>query len=175
MYLVQKALDFGAKKHDGQTRKFSGLPYIIHPVTVMYLITKFKGQSKNLEVLQCAAILHDVLEDTVCTYVELEREFGPFIASIVMELTSDKEEIERIGKNDYLKTKMIQMSNYALILKLIDRLANITDKPKLSYLEDTEELIKHLIDNRELSDRQFLICKEILSVCEKELFTHNKG
>ena len=63
--------------------------------------------------------MHDTLEDTPCSYIEIETEFGPLVASVVMELTSDEEAIKKIGKNEYLKEKMLNMSKYALTLKLV--------------------------------------------------------
>lgn len=172
MYIVQRAIEFATQKHDGQIRKASNIPYIMHPVTVMYLIGKFKGNSSHIDELQCAAILHDILEDTDCTYIELEREFGPMVASIVMELTSDESAIKEMGKNEYLKNKMVQMSNYALILKLLDRLANITDHPKAQYLSDTLELINYISKHRDLTDRQFLICEEIIKISQDGLLQY---
>ncbi len=82
-------------------------------------------------------------EDTFCSYIEIEREFGPLVASIVMELISNEESIEKIGKNEYLKNKMVNMSKYSLTLKLVDRLANILDTPKQKYIQDTLVLLTY--------------------------------
>ena len=114
--LVIKAIGFAAEKHKGQERRGSGLPYVTHPIIVMELIQKYKSDSVRLNELKCAALLHDVLEDTECTYKELEREFGPLVASLVIELTSDEEMIEKMGKKEYIKQKMFNMSKYAFIL-----------------------------------------------------------
>jgi len=154
MNLVIKAIQFAGEKHKGQERKVSGLPYILHPVTVMELVQIFKGDSKNIENLKCAALLHDTLEDCECSYMELEREFNPMVASIVMELTSDSKATKDLGKNEYLKWKMSNMSKYALTLKLLDRLSNVMDNPKKKYLEDTKELIEFLDNVRELNSTQ---------------------
>ncbi len=165
--LVVKAINFAAEKHKGQERRESGLPYITHPIIVSHLIAKYKGNSKHLEELQCAALLHDTLEDTECTYKEIEREFGPLVASLVMELTSDDEMIAKLGKNDYLKNKMVNMSNYAFILKLIDRLSNIIDKPRGNYKANTIELMEFIMNNRkEITNRQRTIINDILNASE---------
>ncbi len=164
--LVQKAIKFAAEKHNGQIRKKSGLPYIVHPFSVMQLVLKYKGNSKNIENLQCAALLHDTVEDTETTFSELEREFNPMIASIVIELTSDDVMIQKIGKNDYLKNKMLGMSNYAFILKLLDRFDNILDNPTEKYVQDTKNMMFHLLNNKtNLTERQKLIINEILAKC----------
>lgn len=165
--LVIKAINFAAEKHKGQERRESGLPYVTHPIIVSHLIAKYKGSSKHLEELQCAALLHDTLEDTQCTYKEIEREFGPLVASLVMELTSDDESIATLGKNEYLKLKMVKMSKYAFILKLIDRFSNIVDKPSDKYMKETFELMGYLKENRDdLSTRQIKIIDDITRLCK---------
>ncbi len=166
--LIIKAINFAAQKHKGQTRRETGLPYLVHPMLVSELITKYKGTSKDIDNLKCAALLHDVLEDTVCTYHEIEREFNPLIASIVMELTSDEEKIKEMTKNEYLKLKMINMSKYAFILKLLDRLSNVMDSPSDKYLKNTIDLMNHLLDSRkDITDRQIRIINEILTICNE--------
>ncbi len=167
--LIIKAINFAAQKHKGQTRRETGLPYLTHPLVVSELITKYKGTSKDIDNLKCAALLHDVLEDTVCTYHEIEREFNPLIASIVMELTSDSEKVQEMSKNEYLKMKMINMSKYAFILKLLDRLSNIMDAPSDKYIKNTIDLMEYLLDNRDdITRRQINIINEILILCNEK-------
>jgi (p)ppGpp synthase/HD superfamily hydrolase len=164
--LVVKAISYAAKMHAGQVRRESGLPYVIHPMTVMELIHKFKYDSSNIESLKCAALLHDVLEDTDCTYVDIEREFSPMIASMVMELTSDDVKIKEVGKNEYLKIKMVDMSKYAYLLKLVDRLSNVMDNPTEKYVSNTIELMEHLDKNRKgITGTQRRVMTNILQVC----------
>ena len=165
-----KAFNFAAKKHQGQERRGTKLPYVIHPVIVSHLISKYKAQSKHLEDLQIAALLHDTIEDTDTTYQEIEREFGPLVASLVMELTSDPVMVKELGKNKYLMQKMTKMSKYAFVLKLIDRLSNIYDQPGESYARKTIQLMDHLRANREeLTERQILIMDEIDDACDSFL------
>jgi len=170
--LVLKAIQFASEKHKGQVRRGSGLPYVTHPIIVMELVQKYKGTSKHIDELKCAALLHDTLEDTDCTYQEIEREFGPLAASLVMELTSDDVMVKKLGKNEYLKLKMSRMSQYAFTLKLLDRLSNVMDGPTKKYVKNTVELMEHLIaERKEVTDRQAKIMGEIIRVCiskEKE-------
>ena len=168
--LVVKAISFAAEKHKGQERRGSGLPYVTHPIIVMELAQKYKGYSKHINEIKCAALLHDVLEDTTCTYLELEREFGPLVATIVMELTSDDVLIKEIGKNEYLKQKMIKMSKYAFILKLLDRYSNIIDGPTKKYVNNTLEMMDFLKTNRvDITDKQIKIIGDIENACYKFL------
>lgn len=170
---IVKAIQFAATKHKGQVRRESGLPYVTHPIIVGQLINHYKGDSKNIESLQIAAILHDTLEDTKCDQFEIEREFGSMVASIVMELTNDEDRIKEIGKNEYLKEKMLTMSRYAFILKLVDRFANITDGPKIKYVANTLELMDFLKTNKhDLTDRHRRIIADIEKECREFLKKH---
>ena len=166
MKLLSKALKYGADKHRDQSRKISGLPYIIHPVEVSFIVSKYKS-SKRLEELMCAAILHDTLEDTKTKFIDLSTEFTPLIASLVLELTSDLKQIKKLGKNKYLQKKMVGLSNYGLFLKLADRLANISDSPSEQYMKDTKELIKYIVKRRKLTKSQKKLVKEIKKVIKK--------
>jgi len=164
--LILKAIQFASEKHRGQERRGSGLPYVTHPIIVMELIQKYKGESSHIQELKCAALLHDTLEDTDTTYFELEKEFGSMVASIVQELTSDVEQIKLMGKNEYLMQKMIKMSRYAFILKLVDRLSNVLDEPGSGYVKKTLKMMEFLRENREdLTLRQLKIIKEIETAC----------
>jgi (p)ppGpp synthase/HD superfamily hydrolase len=123
---MQAALKYAARAHAGQTRSDKS-PYIRHPERVANLVKQFK-RSHNLDALISAAYTHDTLEDTNTTKEDLEKMFGALVASLVQELTSDKEEIERVGgKTEYLSQKMKKMSSYALVIKLADRLDNVSD------------------------------------------------
>ncbi len=160
--MILKAIKFATKKHKGQKRKVSGEDYITHPILVSYLLPKYK-KSKKMEELIVACILHDVIEDTKTSYNEILKNFGPLVTNLVMELTSDKEEIKKIGKNEYLKKKLIGISSYALTIKLVDRLANISDYPTEKYKQDTKDLLDFLVKNRKINQTQHKIVIDILN------------
>lgn len=161
--LVLKALNYAMEKHKGQVRKISQEPYISHPLKVSYLLASFK-QSKKLDELLCVALLHDTLEDTNATFDEIASLFTPLVASLVFELTSDEDQIKKIGKMAYLKKKMVGMSSYALTLKLVDRLANMTDHPSDKAKSDTREILTYLVENRKCNNTQNKIIEEILKI-----------
>lgn len=166
MNLVLKAIKFADLKHEGQVRKGSGEKYVTHPVAVSYLVSAYK-QSKRLDELIVAAILHDTLEDTDTTFVELATEFTPLVASLVLELTNDPHQIEILGKLEYQTRKMIGMSSYGLVIKLADRLHNISDQPTEKMVADTLKLMEALLLRRKLSDTHINLIDEILSICVK--------
>jgi guanosine-3',5'-bis(diphosphate) 3'-pyrophosphohydrolase len=153
---VEDALAYATTAHSGQTRS-DGSPYINHPMRVAQSVEKFK-RSHNLEALISAAYLHDTIEDTDTTHEDLERMFGGLVASLVQELTSDKEEVKKLGKAQYLSNKMAKMSSYALVIKLADRLDNVQDiktaksqKWRDRYRAETEQVLDYIEKNRALS------------------------
>jgi (p)ppGpp synthase/HD superfamily hydrolase len=161
--LILKALKYASSKHRGQKRKVSGADYITHPILVSYLAANLK-RTKALETLVCAAILHDVVEDTKATYKEIVRLFGMSIAALVFELTSDPVAIKRFGKLEYLKIKMKGMSSYALFLKLCDRLGNLMDNPSATMISDTKILIVFVARQRKLTKSHRNVIAEIEQV-----------
>lgn len=175
---LKKAIEFANKKHDGQTRK-DGTPYMIHPLRVLKNVLKFK-KSKYIENLLITACLHDTLEDTNTTYYELISEFGSEVASLVLELTSDSDMKRLLGKETYLKIKMKNMSSWALVIKLCDRLDNVIDLDtcndivfKDKYMLETIEIINYLINNRYLSNTHLDIIESIIDnlfrLCENDI------
>lgn len=150
------AARYAAGAHAGQTRS-GGKPYISHPVRVANLVRKYKD-SKQLDKLLSAAFLHDTIEDTDTSEEQLRKMFGDLVATLVKELTSDKEKIEKLGKAEYLTQKMINMSSWGLVIKLADRLDNVADiktaktpEWRQRYRTETENILTQLEQNRELS------------------------
>ncbi|MCC7360787.1 MAG: bifunctional (p)ppGpp synthetase/guanosine-3',5'-bis(diphosphate) 3'-pyrophosphohydrolase [Anaerolineales bacterium] len=78
--LIETALRFAARAHQGQVRKGTDLPYIVHPVGVL-LVLQAAGE-RDPAVL-AAALLHDTLEDAGVTTAALAEQFGPRVAEIV--------------------------------------------------------------------------------------------
>lgn len=153
MAMVHK---FAADAHSGQTRS-DGSPYIGHPQAVAKNVEKYK-KSHNLDALIAAALLHDTIEDTNTTHEDLEKLFGGLVASLVKELTSDKEQVQKLGKANYLSHKMATMSSYALVIKLADRLDNVKDiataktpEWRAKYRKETENVLNYIEANRILS------------------------
>jgi GTP diphosphokinase / guanosine-3',5'-bis(diphosphate) 3'-diphosphatase len=151
-----EALRYATKAHAGQFRS-DGSPYVKHPERVAEFVRKFK-KSKNLDALISAAFLHDTIEDTDTTHEDLEKMFGGLVASLVKELTSDKDKIKEVGKTDYLAQKMAKMSSWSLVIKLADRLDNVQDiataktpEWRHKYRSETEAVLDQLARDRELT------------------------
>lgn len=170
--LLEKAIIFATEKHKSQMRKGNGMPYIVHPIIAM---TKFlEIKDSNNAILACIVLLlHDVVEDCDVTLEDIAKEFGYRVASIVEELTSDKEKIKEIGKTPYLKQKMLKMSSYGLRFKLVDRLVNIIDmksmKPafRAKQIESTTEILAALESGRKLTATHKKLIKLIRTEMKK--------
>lgn len=163
---LKDVLKYASEKHFGQTRS-SGEKYIQHPIRVAKSIIKYK-QSHNIDALVKAALLHDTIEDTDTTHEDLEKLYGGLVASLVKQLTSDKDEISKIGKTEYLTKKMKEMSNYALAIKLADRLDNVSDiataktpQWRKNYKKETEKILNTLEKERNLTNTHKKIIKDI--------------
>ena len=153
--LVKRAKAFASEKHSGQTRKGGG-DYFSHPRRVAAFVAKNK-QSHKLDNLVAAAYCHDTVEDCNVTIEEIREKFGELVANLVEELTSDKEKLLKMGKTEYLTDKMLHMSSWGLVIKLCDRLDNVSDlltadaKFRDKYKKETEAIIKGLLSQRELT------------------------
>ena len=162
---LEEVLQFATERHKGQLRA-DGQDYITHPIRVSELVKKYK-KSSNQNILTAGALLHDVVEDTYTSYRELQDRFGEVVASLVMEVTSSTFMPKLVGKQTYLAHKMRYMSSYALVIKLADRLDNITDitavkleKIKKTFF-DTIYMVNYIENKRILTDAQTNLINDI--------------
>lgn len=171
--MYAKAVAFAIDKHKNQLRK-TGVPYVVHPINVSTSI-RDNIEAKNIDNLMAAAVLHDVIEDCGVTHDELLSRFNDEIADIVGELTnSDK--IKSMGKTEYLKEKLVKITDDAFIIKLYDRLDNIRDAPTKEYCQATLSILEYVVANRKgLSDAQKSVIADIAELCEKRYNLMSKG
>jgi len=161
MVKTRKAIDYAIKAHAGQTRKVSGLAYCTHPIEVYSIVKKFK-ESHMIDDICAAAVLHDTLEDTDMTFGDITREFGGLVASLVAEVTSDPEQVKARGKQGYINQKLLGLTSWALVIKLADMLANITDNPLPKTVLRTKAHMIHLRNNRsDLSNTHLRLIERI--------------
>lgn len=171
---IIEAIRFADTCHKGQFRRISNEEYVNHPLMVMGLLIKYKSKSKHLDKLCQAALTHDTIEDCSVTVDELEQRFGKMVASLVEELTNDEGLVKKLGKQAYMKQKLLKLTSYALTLKLVDRLANVMDNPRERYVHQTIELMDYLRMNRNVSTTQLAIIDDILAECANFLLMENK-
>jgi guanosine-3',5'-bis(diphosphate) 3'-pyrophosphohydrolase len=123
--IVKKAYDYSLKHHEGQTRA-SGEPYLVHPLEVALVLAEMKMDP----VAVAAGLLHDSVEDTSVTIVDIGKEFGEQVAHIV-------EGVTKISKIDFATREEQQAENLrkmmlamvddirVVLIKLADRLHNM--------------------------------------------------
>jgi len=135
--LIQRAYNYALEKHGEQKRK-SGEPYIIHPTNVAYTIAEIGLDEQTI----CAALLHDVVEDTEVTYEDVVKEFGQEIAEMVDGVTKLKQiehaSIEENQVENYRKMFLAMGKDIrVIIIKLADRLHNMRT---LQYLKRDRQI-----------------------------------
>lgn len=142
---IFKAYTFAAEKHKNQKRK-SGESYIIHPLHVAYILASWGLDTQTI----CAALLHDVVEDTNATYEDIEKNFDEEVASLVegvTKLSNLFKTVEEKKTKNYKKMFIAMEKDIrVIILKLADRLHNVRT---LKYLR---------------RDRQIAIAEETLEL-----------
>ncbi len=144
--IVRKAYEFSQKHHAGQSRA-SGEPYLVHPLEVALVLAEMKMDPVAIS----AGLLHDSVEDTSVTIVDIRKEFGEQVAHIV-------EGVTKISKIDFATKEEAQAENLrkmmlamvddirVVLIKLADRLHNM-------------RTLEHLPP-----DRQQKIAKETLDI-----------
>src|ERR1700674_733305 len=144
--IIKKAYDFSLKYHEGQSRASSD-PYLVHPLEVALVLAEMKMDP----VAVAAGLLHDSVEDTLVTIVDIRKEFGEQVAHIV-------EGVTKISKIDFATREEQQAENLrkmmlamvddirVVLIKLADRLHNM-------------RTLEHLP-----ADRQHKIAEETLEI-----------
>ncbi|MEM9192629.1 MAG: bifunctional (p)ppGpp synthetase/guanosine-3',5'-bis(diphosphate) 3'-pyrophosphohydrolase [Myxococcota bacterium] len=123
--LIDRAYEYSSRMHDGQKRK-SGDPYFVHPASVADIIADMKLDTASI----CAALLHDVVEDTDASRTDIESMFGEEVAFLVDGVT-------KLGRINFTCKEDQQAESFrklliamardirVLLVKLADRLDNM--------------------------------------------------
>ncbi len=133
---LQRAVKWAARQHFGQWREGdSPLPYLQHPIDVMTRVRYTGGVTDD--VVLCAAVLHDTLEETQAQDEEIVEKFGPDVAALVRELTRSEPTLDEVAglekdevwqlRADRLLAEVEAMSPAAQTVKLADRLSNLEE------------------------------------------------
>lgn len=173
--LIFKAILFAIDKHEGQIRKDAERsPYITHPLLVAQALLEI-GDVQDLPTL-IAAILHDTLEDTKTTEVEIRKAFGEEILQIVLEVTDDKS-LEKMARKRLQVVHAPSISNKAKVIKLSDKLVNCRDilnsppedwpmERRREYIQWAADVVENLRNTNALLELAF---DQILSDAEESL------
>ena len=124
--VIEKAFKFARQAHQG-VRRLSGEPYIMHPLSVAQIVC---GEIGLGSTSICAALLHDVVEDTDYTVEDIHNIFGPKIAQIVDGVTKISGGIfgnQASAQAETFKKLLLTMSDdiRVILIKISDRLHNM--------------------------------------------------
>ena len=135
---IKRAIQFAARKHNGQLRRETEvLPYITHPLSAALLVAE-DGAHDDVVT---AALLHDTLEDTDTTREEIVTMFNEYVAELV-ESVSERKEIDgrtldwKERKADYL-ARLEEAKDDAILIAVADKIDNIESKLEAFEKEGT--------------------------------------
>ena len=119
---IEKAIQFATEAHEGQIRKYTGEPYIVHPLAVMETVSTVEHTDEML----MAAVLHDTVEDCDVTLDDIVSHFGPIVADLVEQLTdiSLPEDGNRAFRKAMDRDHSAQASAQGQTIKIADLIDN---------------------------------------------------
>lgn len=178
---MQKAVKFAEQAHGsiGQTRKYSGEPYIVHPLHVMHILSRYSSQPVSAAMLAAAAC-HDCVEDTHVTLDQIKAELGSEVAELVNWLTN----VSKPEHGNRRVRKALDLAHtqaapaHAKSIKCADLISNavsITNHdPGFArvWLREMEQILDVCQD----ADPALLAnAKEVLHYCQQLLRNHTPG
>lgn len=121
--MLNEAIEFATKAHEGQFRKGTKRPYIVHPIEVADIVTTM---TRDQEVI-CAAVLHDTIEDCAgVTKETLEDRFGERVAMLVDCESEDKSKSWEERKSTTIR-RLRTAPREVQMIGLADKLSNMRD------------------------------------------------
>ena len=121
---IKKAIEFATEAHGEQLRKYTGEPYVTHPIQVAKILNDNAENISQRQVV--AAILHDVVEDTDVTLDDIRKVFGPDVETLVFWLTdvSKPEDGNRKLRKELDRKHIAKAPVEAKTIKLADIIDN---------------------------------------------------
>lgn len=171
---IHQALCYAALLHQGQKRKSSSVPYIMHPLAVAWILSQYS----NNQDLIIAGLLHDVIEDTKgYSRSRLQKLFGKKVFKIVQEVTgvgrpsmTKKQKVNtwQKRKEKYLK-KLNTASQEALLICCADKIHNL-----ISYIEGFQQhREKFWRDFDAPKEKEIWFKNEVFKILNKRLKNQN--
>jgi len=130
-----RALAFAEWAHMGHVRKYTGDPYIVHPIAVADLVSHCPERTN--EMIQ-AALLHDTLEDTSVSESDIESNFGPEVLRLVLALTDERFGQDKVGNRKTRKEQtLVRLSFEGYDVHTL-KLADLIDNSKSIFAHDPD-------------------------------------
>jgi (p)ppGpp synthase/HD superfamily hydrolase len=171
--IIDRAISFATIAHGSQVRKYTGDPYIKHPLAVATLVRESRRHTTEMV---CAAILHDTVEDTLAKHSDIEMHFGKEVRDLVFWLTdvSELTDGNRAKRKEIDRLHIGNAPPEAQTIKLADLIDNsysiIQHDPGFAkvYIREMRLLLNHLV-----SGDLRLYCKAVAIV--DDYVSKNKG
>lgn len=175
-----KAVEFATHVHAGKTRKGKEMPYIVHPLSVAFIISRISDD----ENLHSAAILHDTIEDAdpygSVTCEDIEKAFGKDVAEIVNDVTEQDKSLswkERKQKElehvPYMRIESVYLKSADVLHNLYDTVAEYEQNGEETFTRfhaSKEDIIKryhNLLTALEQRDPKNPLLPEIKELLQK--------
>lgn len=126
--MARAAFGFAAARHAGQYREIDGVPFIVHPIEVGRLLHA-DGQPDHVVA---AGLLHDVLEKTATSALELELEFGSCVAQLVAAVSDDPSLKAYEERKRELRDRVERSGSETLAIYAADKIAKVRELGLLS-------------------------------------------
>jgi len=155
--MLERAIQFATQAHKGQFRKYTGEPYITHPLAVMEIVRGVPGHTEEMLV---AAVLHDVVEDTDVSLMEIQEEFGDAVSDLVLHLTdiSTPEDGNRLKRKRKDAEWYAQGSAQAQTIKVAD------------FIDNTRDIAQHAPKFWEVYKMEKLYALDLLQEADTDLW-----
>ncbi len=153
MSKLDEAIRYAVEVHAGMVRKGEEVPYILHPLEVATIAATMTTDEDVL----CAAVLHDVVEDTSASMEDVEQRFGARVAQLVASETENKRdgmprhETWRVRKEESLRKLRDTTDRDVRILWLSDKLANMRSMSRLH--EQMGDALWELFNQRDVAQQ----------------------
>lgn len=179
--LLHSAIIFAKIAHEGQVRKYSGIPYVSHPIQVMnlyselvvpFLIKVNHYDEITIDILKAAAVCHDVIEDTLFKHREDFAGYGlHYVYPYVQGLTDTSKELFSFANREERKTadavRMFDQCEDVQLIKMCDIMCNVSDLVKA----DPKYAVKYI--NEKIKYSKFMTKLPEQFKEELELFLKN--
>lgn len=155
--MLDRAIEFATRAHKGQYRKYTHDPYITHPLAVMEIVRGVPGHTEEMLV---AAVLHDVVEDTDVSLMQIEEEFGNVVSDLVLHLTdiSTPEDGNRLKRKRKDAEWYAQGSAQAQTIKVAD------------FIDNTRDIAQHAPRFWEIYKMEKLYALDLLQEADTDLW-----
>ena len=149
MKTVSRAMRIAREEHRLQLRKDGKTPFINHPLELYEIL--LDNDILDEDILS-ASLLHDVIEDTEYTELDMNKSMGKDITKIVLECSDDKN-LSKIERKSLQISHSLEISEKAVIVKLVDKIANLNsviEFPSVGW--DNDRIIGYTVWSKKVVD-----------------------